>query len=250
MPARSDTTLSISDSDLLRGATVFVAGATGKVGAAVSRTLARHGADLVLHSHHPSQGADELAGELRRDWAVTVHTVHADVTESDQIARIAETVQRLDGLVNCTTGFDGRPQPLSALTAKEFRRVVDVDLVGTFVLVSELLPRLCDGARIVLFSSVAADRGRPAAAHLCAAKGGVRGLAQGLARDLAPRHIRVHVVAPGPVGPHAGLPAGTPFTTPDEVAGAVLFLVSPLGDPVAAGDVVTVLGTHESQGEN
>ncbi|HEX4725574.1 MAG TPA: SDR family NAD(P)-dependent oxidoreductase [Pseudonocardiaceae bacterium] len=218
----------------LAGRTVFVAGATGTVGTAVSETLARHGAHLVLHSHHPS-------AELRERFGADARYVHGDITEPDQIGAI-DIEGPLHGIVNCVTGFDGRPQPLAALNAKEFRRVVDVDLVGSFVLVTELLPRLASGARIVLFSSVVASSGRPAAAHLCAAKGGVQGLARGLARDLAPRDIRVRVVAPGPVGPHPGLPS----CTPTEVADVVLFLSSASGDGVPDGDVITVLGTKES----
>jgi gluconate 5-dehydrogenase/3-oxoacyl-[acyl-carrier protein] reductase len=110
--------------------------------------------------------------------------------------------------------------------------VVDVDLVGAYVLVHELLPLLTahSGSRVVLFSSLAAQRGRPGAAHLCAAKAGVQGLALGLARDLAPHGVAVHVLAPGPIGPHG--PTGVPASTVEQVAELVAVLASPVGDPL------------------
>jgi 3-oxoacyl-[acyl-carrier protein] reductase len=230
---------------MLSGRTIFVAGATGSVGTALSETLARHGADLVLHSRAPSGTARSLAADLGQRFGVSAATVHGDVTRPEDISQVRDALDGpLHGLVNCTTGFSGRPVDISALTASEFRRVVDVDLTGSFVLVKELLPLLAGehGARVVLFSSLAAVHGRPGAAHLCAAKAGVQGLGLGLARDLAPLGVLVHVVAPGPVGPHPGL-SGVPFSTAGEVAAVVAFLSSPAGDPVS-GQVLAVRGTR------
>jgi gluconate 5-dehydrogenase/3-oxoacyl-[acyl-carrier protein] reductase len=232
----------------LAGRTVFVAGAAGAIGRAVSETLARCGADPVLHGHGSSAAVTVLATELSERYGVRARAVHGDVTEPAQLEQVRERltaggVSALHALVNCTTGFDGRPVDVAGLPVKEFRRVVDVDLVGSFVLVQELLPLLtaARGARVVLFSSLAGERGRPGAAHLCAAKAGVTGLALGLQRDLAPHGVTVHVVAPGPVGHHPML-TGVPISTADEVAGVVALLASPLGDPIG-GQAHLVPGT-------
>jgi 3-oxoacyl-[acyl-carrier protein] reductase len=221
----------------LGGRRVLVAGAAGGVGAAVSRTLAAQGAELVLHGHGRAPALRDLADELHRRHGTRPLVVHGDITEPERIAEIRDTLRAnacgaLDGIVNCTTGFDGRPVGLADLSVKEFRRVVDVDLVGSYVLVHELLPLLTarPGGRVVLFSSLAAQRGRPGAAHLCAAKAGVQGLALGLARDLAPHGVAVHVLAPGPIGLHG--PTGVPASTAEQVADVVAVLVSPVGDPL------------------
>jgi 3-oxoacyl-[acyl-carrier protein] reductase len=221
----------------LAGMRVLVAGAGGGVGTAVSRALAAQGADLVLHGHDRSPAVRDLADELQRLHGTRPLVVHGDITEPERIAEVrdilrANACNALDGIVNCTTGFDGRPVGLADLSVKEFRRVVDVDLVGSYVLVHELLPLLTarPGGRVVLFSSLAAQRGRPGAAHLCAAKAGVQGLALGLARDLAPQGVAVHVLAPGPIGPHG--PTGVPTSTATQVADVVAVLVSPRGDPL------------------
>jgi 3-oxoacyl-[acyl-carrier protein] reductase len=228
----------------LAGRRVFVAGAAGAVGTAVSRTLAAQGADLVLHGHGRSPALRDLADELHQRHGKRPLVVHGDITEPERIAEVRDTLRAnacgaLDGIVNCTTGFDGRPVALADLSVKEFRRVVDVDLVGAYVLVHELLPLLTahSGSRVVLFSSLAAQRGRPGAAHLCAAKAGVQGLALGLARDLAPHGVAVHVLAPGPIGPHG--PTGVPASTVEQVAELVAVLASPAGDPLR--DQVLVL---------
>lgn len=237
------------DGTMLAGKMIFVAGATGSIGTAVCWALARHRAELVIHSHGQSRAAPDLAEDLGRRYGTRALSVHGDVTEPEQMREIREgLVERgvvaLHAVVNCTTGFDGRPTAVSDLTVKEFRRIVDVDLVGSFVLVKELLPLLSGtrGGKIVFFSSLAGLQGRPGAAHLCAAKAGVGGLALGLARDLAAHGVLVHVVAPGPVGPHPGL-SGVPVSTVEEVAGVVTFLSSPLSDPLG-GQVLAVHGTQ------
>lgn len=231
----------------LAGRTVLVAGAAGTIGTAVAGTLAARGADLVLHGHDRSPAIADLADGLTRRHGVRTFTVHGDVTEPDQLAQMRDTLLAnafgaLDGLVNCITGFDGRPVSPQQLSVKEFRRVVDVDLVGCYVLVHELLPLLTarPDAKVVLFSSLAAQRGRPGAAHLCAAKAGVRGLALGLARDLEPLGVTLHVLAPGPVGHHGG-PTGVPVSTPDQVAAVVAVLSSAAGDPLR-GQVIELQG--------
>lgn len=224
----------------LRGRRILIAGATGHVGRVVTRRLAGLGAELVLHGHADTPELKELAVGTRAAGTVT-----GDLTDPVSIERCREAAGRvLHGLVNCVTGFDGRPVAAEALGVTEFRRVVDVDLVAGFALVKALIPALSRAgrARVVLFSSLAGIRGRPGAAHLCAAKAGVQGLALGLARDLDPYGIGVHVVAPGPIGRHAG-PTGVPFCTVDEVADVVTGLCRPSG-AADSGAVLTVAGAR------
>jgi 3-oxoacyl-[acyl-carrier protein] reductase len=240
----------------LAGRTVFVAGATGTIGRAVSLAMARAGAELVLHGRAASAEIVGLAAQVRDDHGVRAHVSDGDVTQSADVDRIrdelaAADVKALHALVNCTTGFDGHPVMAADLPVTEFRRVVDVDLVGSFLLVQGLLPLLAaaDGSRVILFSSQAGMRGRPGAAHLCAAKAGVAGLALALARDLAPQKVIVHGVAPGPVGHHSG-PVGVPVATPEEVADLAVLLACHVGDPlegtpllIAGGKLDRVAGT-------
>jgi 3-oxoacyl-[acyl-carrier protein] reductase len=204
------------------------------VGRAVSEALAREGANLVLHGRASppardltTRGGGEPGQELR---------VRGDLTEPEQVAEIRRRLSdhgigRLHALVNCTTGFDGRPVAVADLPVKEFRRVVDTDLVGSFVLVKSLLPLLRGPhrAHVVLVSSLAAVRGRPAAAHLCAAKAGLHGLALALTHDLASEGIVVQLAAPGPIG-HPPGSTSVPASSADQVADVLAYLTSPRSD--------------------
>ncbi|MBT2511501.1 SDR family oxidoreductase [Streptomyces sp. ISL-98] len=227
----------------LVGARVLVAGATGLVGGAVVRAFAAAGAEVVVHGRD-EKAAGALADRVAAEHGVRAHPVTADLAapEGPQALRAgldAAGVDRLDVLVNCVTGYDGRPRPAAALTAEEFRALLDTDLVAVFRLVTAALPLLAAAgrSRVVLLSSLAGVRGRPAAAHLCSVKAAVAGLTLALAHDLAGEGVRVNCVAPGPVQepgtPHSGpLGPGIVPTTPDEVAGCVLALASDLSAPV------------------
>jgi 3-oxoacyl-[acyl-carrier protein] reductase len=223
------------------GQWIFVAGAAGKVGRAVSARLASEGANLVLHgrANPPDYDMTAPGQELR---------VRGDLTEPSQVAEIrhrlqAHGIDRLHALINCVTGFDGQPVAVADLPVKEFRRVVDTDLVGSFVLVQGLLPLLRgpQHARVVLLSSLAAIRGRPGAAHLCAAKAGLHGLALALTQELAREGIVVHVAAPGPIGHRPGS-TSVPASSADQVADVLAYLVSPRGD-LLSGQVLQLQAT-------
>jgi len=229
----------------------LVAGSTGLVGTAVAEGFASQGVNLVLHSGSRLGAAASQGDKLASSFGVRCVPLVADVTSETALATArcqaeASGVRHLDALVNCATGYDGRPADMKALDATAFRRVIDVDLVGSYLLVRAFLPMLCQAraARVVLLSSLAGVRGRPAAPHLCAAKAGVAGLALGLSRDLAEANIRVNVVAPGPVqDPDAGplpLPPGMPASAPEDVAATVLMLAGTT--PRLAGQVIIING--------
>jgi 3-oxoacyl-[acyl-carrier protein] reductase len=229
----------------------LVAGSTGLVGAAVAEGFASQGVNLVLHTGSRLAAAASQGSALAARFGVRCVPLAADVTSETALATArcqaeASGVRQLDALVNCATGYDGKPAGPEALDATAFRRVIDVDLVGSYLLVRAFLPLLCQAgaARVVLLSSLAGVRGRPAAPHLCAAKAGIAGLALGLSRDLAEANITVNVVAPGPVqDPDADplpLPPGMPASAPGDVAATVLMLTGPTAR--LAGQVLVVNG--------
>jgi 3-oxoacyl-[acyl-carrier protein] reductase len=220
------------------GQWIFVAGAAGKVGRAVSDRLASEGANLVLHgrSNPPDRDMTARGGAGPGQARGQELRVRGDLTEPGQMAEVRHRLQahgigRLHALINCVTGFDGQPVALADLPAKEFRRVVDTDLVGSFILVQSLLPLLRGPhhARVVLLSSLAAVRGRPGAAHLCAAKAGLHGLALAFTHELAREGIVVHLAAPGPIG-HPPGSTSVPASSADQVAEVLAYLASPRGD--------------------
>jgi len=217
---------------------VFVAGAGGAVGTAVSRTLAAQGADLVLHGHGRSPALRDLADELHRRHGTRPLVVHGDITEPERIAEVRDTLRAnacgaLDGIVNCTTGFERPPGGTGRPVVKEFRRVVDVDLVGAYVLVHELLPLLTarPGARVVLFSRPGRANAVGPVPPTCAPRRRVcRGSRSGWPVTWRRTASRCTAGNRDRFGPHG--PTGVPASTVEQVADLVAILASPVGDPL------------------
>ncbi|WP_026316505.1 SDR family NAD(P)-dependent oxidoreductase [Actinokineospora enzanensis] len=236
----------------LAGRWVWVAGATGRIGSATATAAAALGADIVVHGSRDTEAVATLAKRLRADHGVQTVEVCADITAAGGVARARAAaavggVESVVAVINCVTGYTGKPVTATDLDDDRFRRLVDTDLVGAHALVRDLIPLLDpDGARVVLLSSLAGVRGRTGAAHLCAAKAGVNGLVLALAQDLAPLRVLVNAVAPGPVAepgqPVPGLPPGVAVNSPAEVAAAVLALAGAM--TTHTGQVVVVNGNE------
>jgi NAD(P)-dependent dehydrogenase (short-subunit alcohol dehydrogenase family) len=191
----------------LQGISALVTGGASGLGEATVRALAGRGARVVLVDLADGKG-EALAGEVGGVF------VHADVTDTDEVIEAVEAARELGPLraaVNCagigwatrTIGRDGTYQ--SAHDLEAFRKVIAVNLVGTFNcvrLAATAMARnepLADGERgaIVNVASLAAFDGQIGQAAYSASKGGVVGMTLPLARDLAVVGIRVNTIAPG-----------------------------------------------------
>jgi NAD(P)-dependent dehydrogenase (short-subunit alcohol dehydrogenase family) len=188
------------------GSTFLVTGAASGLGAGTARLLAAAGALVVMADMNAAQGC-ALAAEL----GAGARFVSVDVTQEAQVRAAVDAAVsahgRLDGLVSCAgivlgervLGRDG-PHGLDS-----FRRVIEVNLVGTFNAVRLAAaamaknPPGASGERgvIVCTASVAAFDGQIGQAAYAASKAGVAGMTLPLARELARSGIRVVTIAPG-----------------------------------------------------
>jgi NAD(P)-dependent dehydrogenase (short-subunit alcohol dehydrogenase family) len=227
----------------LQGKVAIITGGEGSIGLATARALVADGAKVCL----VGLVADELrAGAAALDgaasWAV------ADVTDALQVkaavAGAVETFGRLDVVVS-NAGIRGVVAPVADYPEEVFDQVLAVHVRGSFLLCKYSLPYLGPGASIVITSSVV---GLTSDAGICAyasAKHALVGLMRTLAKEAAPRGIRVNTIHPGPVDnefQHRIEVAATGadsqraaalfdefiplarHATPDEVARAMLFL--------------------------
>ena len=191
----------------VEGVSAVVTGGASGLGAATVRALAAGGAAVVVLDVDDEHGA-AVAAEVGGTYA------RADVTDEHQVRAAVETADSLGPLrvlVNCagigaamrTIGRDGGFD--SAHRLDLFRRVVEVNLIGTFNctrLAASAISRtqpLADGQRGVVVStaSIAAYDGQIGQAAYSASKGGIVGLTLPVARDLAVVGIRVNTIAPG-----------------------------------------------------
>lgn len=187
------------------GSVGFVTGGASGLGRATAEALAEAGATVVICDLPSAPGAD-VARSLGGKSAFTP----ADVTDEAQVATALDTAVELGPLrvvVNCAgiaslgriLNRSGEPLPFD-----DFRRAVDINLVGTFNVMRLAAARMAsvdlDGEErglIVCTASVAAYEGQVGQAAYAASKAGVVGLTICAARDLADRAIRVVTIAPG-----------------------------------------------------
>ena len=246
---------------------VLVTGAAGGIGRAAAARF-RNWGDTVVLTDVDAQGLTEVAEELGiRDTVVADVTVVADCERG-----VAETVQRhgrLDVLVNCAgVWVEG---PTAEMTEAEFDRTMAVNLKGTFFMCRYAIPHLerTEGC-IVNLSSDAGILGSAETAIYCASKGGVSNLTRSLARELAPKLVRVNAVCPNdvetpmlegqarvygggdPEGYYRALLARYPqgerarFIQPDEVAALIAYLASDEAAPITGACVAIDFGSTAS----
>ena len=237
-----------SAADLLRldGRVAVVAGGAGAIGSAIAMRLAACGARVY---------ALDLAGHSGPDGAATVT---CDLTQSSEvtaaIAHVGREAGRLDIVVHAA-GIT-RDARVWKLTDEDWRAVLAVNLDSAFVLVRAATPllRAGGGGSVVLISSINGTRGKIGQAAYAASKAGLEALTRTAARELGGFSVRVNAVAPGWIDTPMTAAVPADFRRhaveetalgrvgePDDVARAVLFLVTDLGRHVT-GQVVRVDG--------
>ncbi|GAB1339242.1 SDR family oxidoreductase [Streptomyces sp. E-15] len=224
--------------------TALITGADSGIGRATAVRLAEAGLDIGITWHSDEKGAEETAEEVRghgRRAAVA----RLDLTRLPEAADTADALcaelGRIDVLVN--NAGTGTMTPFLDLGLAQVREVLDVDLVGPFLLGQRAARRMIrqgDGGRIVNVTSVHEHQPRVGAAPYCAAKGGLGLLTQVMALELAEYGITVNAVAPGEIATpmtgqedtdvraerRPGVPLGRPGDA-REVAAVIAFLASP-----------------------
>lgn len=187
---------------LLQGKTIIVTGASQGIGESAARLFAREGAQLVLANRNTGRG-QELANELAAIGA-QVHFVPCDVSVEDDVRKVVETTiqtfGRIDGAFN-NAGVNSIGKRLHDLDEAEFRKAIDVDLVGLFFCMKHQIREMLKtgGGSIVIAGSVASVIGLGDSADYNAAKHGGLGLMRSAVADYGKDNIRVNTLVIGPV---------------------------------------------------
>jgi NAD(P)-dependent dehydrogenase (short-subunit alcohol dehydrogenase family) len=179
------------------GPVVFVTGGGRGIGRAIALAFAAPGATIAIASRSAAQ-LDETASEIRGRGAEAI-ALTMDVTDaravSEAFTRLAGRVARVDVLVNNAGVGGGQPVPGSDEAA--WRRIIDTNVVGTYLVTRAALPLIPEGGRVINMSSVLGRFGVPGYTAYCASKHAVVGFTRALALELAPRAITVNALCPG-----------------------------------------------------
>ena len=220
------------------GKVALVTGAAEGIGLATARLLAAEGAAVVLGD---VARAEEAAESVRASGGRTIGLT-MDVTDAVSIERaVRAAVDQLGGLdILVNNAGIGAPAPLGEIEEADWDRILGVNLKGPFLCARAAAPHL-EGGAIVNVASVAGRSSSLAmGCHYTASKAGLLGLTRHLARELAPRRIRVNAVCPGPIETAlldrgmdeaakqrtlASVPLGR-LGQPDDIAHAIVFLAS------------------------
>lgn len=186
------------------GRRILVTGASRGIGLGVARGFAAAGADVFILAD--DTGVADTARSLEEDFDVTVTPLCGDIADGLLLRRLLEPLGQLDVLVN-NAGVE-LPTPIEDprdhIDAR-FRRVIEVNVVGTWNVTRAALPVMKRGGRIIVTSSIWGKVGEPGFAGYCASKHALLGLVRTLARELGPCGISVNAVCPGWVRTDASL---------------------------------------------
>ncbi len=176
---------------------VITGGAQG-IGFAVAQRLLDEGARVALWDIDV-QCLAQAKSKLRSDTPVYTYTV--DVTSLEQVEAAtgasADAMGAIDILVN-SAGIAGMNAPLAEYPAAEWRKVMDINLLGTFHVNQAVVKRMIAGnyGRIVNIASIAGKEGNPNAAAYSASKAGVIALTKSLGKEVAKHNIAVNAITP------------------------------------------------------
>ena len=224
----------------LVGATAVVTGASRGIGRAIAIALAGAGARVALLARDAARLAEVAAETGGRAIVVDVSDARAVAAAADEVRA---TMPPVRVLVN-TAGAVART-PTAAMTDDDWRRVIAVNLDGTFYVTRAFLDDLVrTRGRIINISSRAGREGTAFLAGYCAAKHGVVGFTRALAEELRAAKVSVNAICPGSVDTamlREGLPDARPDMTPEDIARTAVFLACAAPDALT-GACIDVFG--------
>lgn len=216
----------------------LVFGGTRGIGAACVQKLAESGYDVAYTYVTTAPNLPATIGKARiKGYAV-------DICEPAQVAQVfADVARDFGSALHCVVanaGINVPPGPMAQFNPDDFRKLVEVNIVGAFNVLSAAAKEVLDGGNIIALTTSMVRVGVPGGGPYTATKAAVESLIRSMAKELAPRKVRVNAVAPGPVDTDlfragktdeakaraAGMSPFNRIGTPDEVAEVVSFLAS------------------------
>lgn len=224
----------------LKGKVALVTGSSRGIGKAIALLFAQEGALVVVNYARDSTGAKQVVEEIQTKGGKAL-IIQADVADEKQVKHMVEEAVKEFGHIDVLVNNAGMvyDKPLFEKTVEEWRRTLDVNLIGMFLCAKYAVPHMPKGSTMVNISSTnGIDTGAPTSTDYDCSKAGVISLSRNLASEFAPK-IRVNNIAPGWIDTdmNKDLPsdyveqekAKIPehrFARPEEIATVALFLAT------------------------
>jgi NAD(P)-dependent dehydrogenase (short-subunit alcohol dehydrogenase family) len=251
----------VQSDGLLGGFGVLVTGGGTGIGRACAAEAARQGAKVMICGRTRSK-LEEVASSLRDD-GLSVELTVADVTDEDSVAAAVQATVSFAGNLRgvvANAGGGGMLAPYHLQDVAEFRRVLDLNVVGTMLCVKHSVPAMvaAGGGSFVGMSSIAATATHPVFGAYPVSKAGIDAMMRNAADEYGPAGVRFNSVQPGFVATEImeGIPrdssvfesylANTPLggvSEPSDVGSVVAFLLGPASGRIT-GHAVAVDGGH------
>jgi len=229
----------------LNSKVVLVTGASGGIGAEVTRQFAKAGAKVIVHYAGRKEPAQKLADEINQGGGEAI-VLQADVSKADAVKKMFDDAiahyGRIDVLVN-SAGIMMNSL-LKDTTEEAFDAQFSANVKGTFLTMREGLNRLAENGSIINFSTSVNRLMVPTYGVYSATKGAVEQLTRVASKEAAARGIRVNSVSPGPTNTELYMKGKTPETIARQSA---LSAFNRIGEPSETASVVVFLATDEAK---
>jgi 3-oxoacyl-[acyl-carrier protein] reductase len=238
----------------LKGEVALVTGGSRGIGKACSLALAKAGAEVVVNYVSNAKAAEETAEEIRRAGGMATVS-QFDVGNPEQMQSAIEAILKEKKKISILVNNAGitRDGLMMRYSVEDWDSVLATNLRGAFLASQAVLRPMMKERKgsIIHISSIVGITGNAGQAAYCAAKAGLIGLAKSMARELAPRNIRVNAVAPGFIETDMTheltpeqketflktIPLGR-MGKPEEIAEAVVYLASPASQYITGQTLV------------
>ena len=242
----------------LKGKVALVTGSRRGLGKQIAITLAKAGANIVANSRKYDEEDKKLIKEISNDNEVEVLLAEGSTAVADDVRNVIDKTMKKFGKIDILVNNAGiiAKKPFIEIDEEEWRRVLDVNLNGTFLFsqaVAKIMVKQGEG-RIINIASIAGKRGSRNYAHYAATKAAIINLTKTMAKELGRKGILVNAIDPGRIRTDMLLKsiktererwidetAIGRIGVPEEVAGVVVFLSSNLSSYIT-GTTIEVDG--------
>ena len=183
----------------LDGKVALVTGASHGIGFAIARGMAEAGATIAFNDLRPESVERGLTAY--KEAGIEAHGYVCDVTNETAVAELVKKVTEEVGHINILVNNAGIIMriPMLEMTAAQFRKVVDIDLNGPFIMSKAVLPDMIEqgGGKIINICSMMSELGRETVSAYAAAKGGLKMLTKNIASEYGQYNIQCNGIGPG-----------------------------------------------------